>query len=53
MPALMVQGVSSFAGKSLLATALVRFFARLGVRVAPFTPPPLPTSRSSSSSLTR
>src|SRR5262245_57767343 len=36
MPALMVQGVSSSAGKSLLATALVRFFARLGVRVAPF-----------------
>jgi adenosylcobyric acid synthase len=36
MPALMVQGVSSAAGKSLLATALVRFFARLGVRVAPF-----------------
>jgi adenosylcobyric acid synthase len=36
MPALMVQGVSSSAGKSLLATALVRFFARLGVTVAPF-----------------
>jgi adenosylcobyric acid synthase len=36
MPALMVQGVSSSAGKSLLATALVRFFARLGIRVAPF-----------------
>jgi adenosylcobyric acid synthase len=36
MPALMVQGVSSSAGKSLIATALVRFFARLGVRVAPF-----------------
>jgi len=36
MPALMVQGVSSSAGKSLLATALVRFFARLGVRAAPF-----------------
>jgi adenosylcobyric acid synthase len=36
MPALMVQGVSSSAGKSLLATALVRFFARLGVAVAPF-----------------
>src|SRR6185437_12907634 len=36
MPALMVQGVSSWAGKSLLTTALLRFFARLGVRVAPF-----------------
>ena len=36
MPALMVQGVSSSAGKSLLTTALARFFARLGVRVAPF-----------------
>ena len=32
----MVQGVSSSAGKSLVATALVRFFARLDVRVAPF-----------------
>src|SRR5207302_10036 len=36
MGALMVQGVSSWAGKSLLTTALVRFFARRGVRVAPF-----------------
>jgi adenosylcobyric acid synthase len=36
MPALMVQGVSSWAGKSLLTTALVRFFARRGIRVAPF-----------------
>ncbi|HZO98035.1 MAG TPA: cobyric acid synthase [Gaiellaceae bacterium] len=36
MPALAVQGVSSWAGKSLLATALVRLFARRGVRVAPF-----------------
>src|ERR1051326_8854805 len=36
MRALMVQGVSSWAGKSLLATALARFFARRGVRVAPF-----------------
>ena len=36
MPALMVQGVSSWAGKSLLTTALLRFFARRGVRVAPF-----------------
>jgi adenosylcobyric acid synthase len=34
--ALMVQGVSSSAGKSLLATALARLFARRGVRVAPF-----------------
>src|SRR5258707_12213045 len=36
MAAVMVQGVSSWAGKSLLTTALVRFFARRGVRVAPF-----------------
>jgi adenosylcobyric acid synthase len=32
----MVQGVSSSAGKSLLVTALGRWFARRGVRVAPF-----------------
>jgi adenosylcobyric acid synthase len=36
MGALMVQGVSSWAGKSLLVTALARAFARRGVRVAPF-----------------
>lgn len=36
MPALMVQGCSSSAGKSLVTTALARYFARLGVRVAPF-----------------
>jgi adenosylcobyric acid synthase len=34
--ALSVQGVSSFAGKSLLVTALARAFRRRGVRVAPF-----------------
>jgi adenosylcobyric acid synthase len=32
----MVQGVSSSAGKSLLTTALARWFARRGVRAAPF-----------------
>jgi adenosylcobyric acid synthase len=36
MAALMVQGVSSWAGKSLLATALARLFARRGLSVAPF-----------------
>ena len=36
MNALSVQGVSSFAGKSLVVTALARAFARRGVRVAPF-----------------
>ena len=36
MSALAIQGVSSFAGKSLLTTALARVFHRRGVRVAPF-----------------
>jgi len=34
--ALMIQGCTSSAGKSLIATVLCRHFARLGVRVAPF-----------------
>jgi adenosylcobyric acid synthase len=36
LSALSIQGVSSFAGKSLLVTALARAFHRRGVRVAPF-----------------
>ena len=32
----MIQGTSSWAGKSLITTALCRHFARRGVRVAPF-----------------
>ncbi|MDR2055726.1 MAG: cobyric acid synthase [Desulfovibrio sp.] len=36
VPALMVQGVSSNAGKSLMAAALCRAFARRGLSVAPF-----------------
>jgi adenosylcobyric acid synthase len=36
LSALSIQGVSSFAGKSLVVTALARAFRRRGVRVAPF-----------------
>ncbi|MFY9782327.1 MAG: cobyric acid synthase [Acidimicrobiales bacterium] len=36
MPALMVQGVSSDAGKSFIATGLCRWLSRQGISVAPF-----------------
>ncbi|PSL05153.1 adenosylcobyric acid synthase (glutamine-hydrolysing) [Haloactinopolyspora alba] len=36
MTAVMIQGCSSWAGKSLLTTAVCRWYARRGLRVAPF-----------------
>ncbi|HEU4540878.1 MAG TPA: cobyric acid synthase [Jiangellaceae bacterium] len=36
MTALMIQGCTSWAGKSLITTALCRWFARQGLQVAPF-----------------
>ncbi len=36
MPALMIQGCTSWAGKSLLTTAMCRWMSRQGFRVAPF-----------------
>ncbi|MBQ7617623.1 MAG: cobyric acid synthase CobQ, partial [Desulfovibrio sp.] len=35
-PAIMVQGTTSNAGKSLLTAALCRIYSRIGLRVAPF-----------------
>ena len=37
-PALMVQGCTSDAGKSVLCAAICRILARRGLRVAPFKP---------------